>query len=388
MKQIVQIPIFILGPGKVGQELLKQILITRDLLLQRKGVELHVLGVSDSRSLLYNPEGLSVPALDAVLMAKMHNHRLSGEAAPSDFFGQLQPGTIVVDTSASADTAPLLWNALSNDCGVVLANKKPLSRSWAQSKHFFSHPFVRWEATVGAGLPVIRTLNYLLNTGDRVHSIEGCLSGTLGYLCSQMENGASYSQAVSQAKALGYTEPNPRDDLSGMDVVRKILILARTAGFPLELSDLQVEALFPASLASLPDEAFLEQIHREDASYEARFQSARQQAKALRYLARVDSQGGSAQLASVPEKSIPAALRGPESYISFTTDRYSDTPMVVTGPGAGPAVTAAAVMEDVIELGQMIQHQPAINVQKRHGVPAMVARYADRYLGRIDARRQ
>ena len=236
------------------------------------------------------------------------------------------------------------------ECGVVLANKIPLAADWNAAKTFFEYSDLRYECTVGAGLPVIDTLQYLLDTGDRVTRIEGCLSGTLGYLCAELEQGVPYSEAVAQAKALGYTEPDPRDDLSGKDVARKALILARTAGWPLEMADLTVELLYPKSLSGVSTDEFMAAVSILDEPYSRRVGEAQTGGQVLRYVARVGPDGGEVGLAAVPQDSPVGALRGPANYIALHTTRYNEVPLVLSGPGAGPEVTAAGVLGDIVRI--------------------------------------
>jgi homoserine dehydrogenase len=212
---------------------------------------------------------------------------------------------------------------------------------------------LRYEVTVGAGLPVIATLRYLLDTGDRIVRIEGCLSGTLGYLCAQLEQSVPYSAAVAQARSLGYTEPDPREDLSGRDVARKALILGRTAGWPLEPADLSVERLYDDAVAEVPVDDFLAAMPNEDARYAARVAEAMVHGKALRYVARVTRKGGEVGLLAVERSSSLGALRGPGNYIALYSERYAEIPLVIAGPGAGPQVTAAGVLGDIIALARM-----------------------------------
>jgi homoserine dehydrogenase len=199
-------------------------------------------------------------------------------------------------------------------------------------------------------LPAIATLWTLLDTGDRVSVIEGCLSGTLGYLCTQLERGVPYSEAVSEAHSLGYTEPDPRDDLSGQDVARKALILARTVGWPLEMVDLTVEPLYSDGLSTLSRQAFMAATPSMDEFYAGRVRHAASEGRVLRYVARIGPDGGRVGLAPVPQDEPLGALRGPANYVAFYTDRYAENPLVISGPGAGPEVTAAGVLGDVIDL--------------------------------------
>jgi homoserine dehydrogenase len=348
-----QVPIVFLGLGNVGRALLRQILDTRDVLARRAGLRLVPIAVADVSGLLLDPAGLPEEALRAALQTAADGgllDALSGIRPLSDVSEALQPGGILVDVTASTKTEPTLQEALDAGCGVVLANKIPLAGPWAKAKSLFQHPCLRYEVTVGAGLPVIATLHYLLDTGDQVAAIEGCLSGTLGYLCAELERGVPYSVAVSQARSLGYTEPDPRDDLSGKDVARKVLILARTVGWPLEETDLAIEPLYPGSLSGVPTEEFMAATSSLDAEYAARIGKAQSVGKILRYVARVGPEGGTVGLVAVDRDGPLGVLRGPANYIALHTRRYNNVSLALSGPGAGPEVTAAGVLGDIIRL--------------------------------------
>lgn len=345
--------VIFLGLGNVGRSLLRQILDIHDVLASRTGLRLVPIALADVSGLLLNPDGLPEETLRAALQATTDSNLLDalpGIRPLSEVGNALRAGAVLVDVTASPKTAPTLRAALDAGCSVVLANKIPLSGPWAEAREFFEHPHLRYEVTVGAGLPVIATLRYLLDTGDRVTAIEGCLSGTLGYLCAELERGVPYSVAVSQARSLGYTEPDPREDLSGRDVARKALILARTAGWPLEMADLSVEPLYPESLAGVSTEEFMAATPTLDEEYASRVAEAQAGGRTLRYVARVGPDGGEVGLVAVPQDSPLGALRGPANYIAFHTARYAEIPLVISGPGAGPEVTAAGVLGDVINL--------------------------------------
>jgi homoserine dehydrogenase len=345
------VPLAILGLGGVGRALLRQVLETRDGLARRTGLLLRPVALADSLVALSDPAGLADALLEAALRAKDAGgglDHLPGSSARDGL--SIPPRTVVLDLTASTDTAPLLQAALANGGAVVLANKLGLTRPYAESQFLYESRRVRYEATVGAGLPVIATLATLLDTGDRLVEAQGVLSGTLAYLASQLEENVPYSAAVARARALGYTEPDPREDLSGRDVARKALIMARTAGWPLEMADLQVEALYPPTLSELSIADFLDRASALDGDYAARIAAARERGEVLRYVARVTPSGGSVGLLSVPRTSGLAALRGTSNHIAFTTDRYRDEPLVLSGPGAGVEVTAAGVLGDVIAL--------------------------------------
>jgi homoserine dehydrogenase len=362
-ENIKTVPIVLLGMGNVGGALLRQLLDTRETLARRSGLRLNPIALADVSGAMTNHDGLTDETLHAALQDTAGGGLLDTlpETQPlSEVDGALREGAILVDATASAKTKSTLRAAMDVGCGIVLANKLPLSGSWDEARALLGHPHLRYEVTVGAGLPVIDTLQYLLDTGDRITRIEGCLSGTLGYLCAELERGVSYSAAVSQARALGYTEPDPREDLGGKDVARKALILARTvrqgslksAGWPLEIANLSVEPLYPNSLATISADEFLAAASTLDEAYAVRVAEAQAEGKILRYVARVGPGGGVVGLVAVDRDGPLGALRGPANYIALHTSRYDDVPLVLSGPGAGPEVTAAGVLGDIVKLAR------------------------------------
>jgi len=350
-----EIPLIILGLGNVGRALLRQIIGTHAVLARQAGLRLTPIALADTGGLLLDPHGLPDRVLRTALQAKTKGRPLStlpGNQPLSGMDDTLRPGATVVDVTASTEMESFLQATLDAGCGLVLANKIPLAESWTKAKPFFDHPRLRYEATVGAGLPVIATLRYLLDTGDRVTAIEGRLSGTLGYLCAELERGVPYSTAVSQARFLGYAEPDPREDLSGRDVARKTLILARTAGWPLEMADLTVESLYPETLTGVSSDEFMAATPTLDEEYAARVGEAQAGGRTLRYVAHIGPDGGKVGLVAVPQNSALGTLRGPANYVAFHTERYAEIPLIVSGPGAGPEVTAAGVLGDIIEMSR------------------------------------
>jgi homoserine dehydrogenase len=353
MKKSKNVPIIFLGVGKVGGTLLRQVLDCGDAVQERTGLRLAPVALADVSGALLEPAGLPEETLRAAIEATAGGgllESLPGIRPLGELHGALQAGAVLADMTATPKTMPTLVAALEADCGVVLANKIPLAGPWETAHPLLEHPKLRYECTVGAGLPVIGTLRYLLDTGDRATGIEGCLSGTLGYLCAELEKGVPYSAAVRQARAMGYTEPDPRDDLGGKDVARKALILARTAGWPLEEDDLTVEPLYPDALAGLSVEEFLAAAETLDGEYGARVEAALGEGKVLRYVACVDPEGGSVGPVAVDREGALGALRGPANYVALHTARYDEVPLALSGPGAGPEVTAAGVLGDVIAL--------------------------------------
>ena len=190
----------------------------------------------------------------------------------------------------------------------------------------------------------------MLATGDQITRIDGVMSGTLGFICSQLEAGLTYSQAINEAFSAGFTEPDPRDDLSGFDVARKALILARTAGWPLEQKDLQVDPFFDTSMTQIDLEYFFQKMSSLDSSYQKRVEEARLEGKVLRYIATITPQSAKVGLKAVEKESSLGALNGPGNYFAFYSQRYQTIPLVISGPGAGIAVTAAGVFGDILEL--------------------------------------
>jgi len=208
-----------------------------------------------------------------------------------------------------------------------------------------------YETTVGAGLPVIRTLQDLIQTGDRVQSIEGIFSGTLAYLFNLYDGSRAFSELVNSALEQGYTEPDPRDDLSGMDVTRKLTILGREIGLDLELADVKVESLVPAELTDLDVPRFLAGLKDYDSQLAQRLKAAKAEGKVLRYLARIDAQGNaSVGLEAIAITHPFANIALTDNIVQFKTKRYAQNPLIVRGPGAGPDVTAAGVFADLLRL--------------------------------------
>jgi aspartokinase/homoserine dehydrogenase 1 len=210
----------------------------------------------------------------------------------------------------------------------------------------------RYETTVGAGLPVVRTVRDLVRTGDRVRSIRGAVSGTLTFLFAALRQGTSFAEAIETAARRGYTEPDVRDDLSGRDVARKFLILARTAGRSLEPDDLQVESLVPDGLASVGRDAFREKLPEATAHWHERSAAAAAKDRTLQYVGRLGPSGIDVGVQAVAQSSDLGRLDGQNNLFEITTDRYADAPLRVSGPGAGPAVTAGGVLADLLHVAR------------------------------------
>lgn len=349
-----QVPVIIFGAGGVGSALLRQIVNGRTHTATRNQIRFDIVATVDSRSCLWNPSGLSDEQILAVVARKVDGELAdkSGVSRPSDVEivtraaeAGLENG-IVVDVTAVSGMEPVLDTALDRGYGLVLANKKAFAGSWSTAQKYFNNPYVRHESTVGGGQPVIATLRYLLDTNDPIFSIAGQLSGTLGFICAQLDTGKPFSQAIAEAKALGYTEPDPREDLGGQDVMRKVMILGRMAGWPLEAADINVESLYAPEMASLSVAEFMNTCNQVDVQIGQRVANAAANGEVLRYVAELTANGGTVGLKAVPQGSPLANLK----YVSFHTERYADDKLMICGKGAGVEMTAAGVIGDMIDL--------------------------------------
>ena len=237
-----------------------------------------------------------------------------------------------------------------------LAGSGPLPRWLAIRAACASGARFRYEATVCAGLPVVQTLRDLLDTGDELLAVEGMFSGTLAWLCNRHDGQQPFSALVREAHALGYTEPYPRDDLSGLDVARKLVILAREAGWPLSLEEVAVESLVPSALAALPLDACMQRLDLLDASMAARLAEAQALGGVLRHVASLDRHGRArVKLVVLPAQHPFAHTRLTDNVVQFTSRRYCDNPLLVQGPGAGPEVTAAGVFSDLLRIAESLE---------------------------------
>lgn len=357
-----QLSVLLVGKGVVGGSLLKQIERQNQTLGREHDVQVRLVGLSSSRGALFDAEGL--PPLEAI--AQLEKALAAGKAA-KDVGSLLKklsqlPNPVLVDCSAAAGMEKVYRAAFVHGINVVSANKQPLALPAAERaallnearKHFRAY---HYETTVGAALPVIETLKNLVRTGDHVITIEGAFSGTLGFLCDRLGQGDALSAAVRQARDLGYTEPHPRDDLSGLDVARKAVILARELGLQVELGDVALEPFVPAeNLREDDPEKFLQALTKLDAVVAARVAASKAHGKLPRYLARITPGAAGAKVTVGPvevDAAHPASsLRGSEAFVAFHTERYRQYPLVVRGAGAGGEVTAAGVLADILRLAQ------------------------------------
>ena len=355
----------LLGFGQIGRELARQLIAQQPHLRRDLGIDLKVIAVADRSGIQIDDKGFAPGALRRFARQKASGARLFERGSPltlheleammrSELWMLPSYRPVLVDLT-SEETAPLLQEALEHGFHVVCANKKPLAgpqlefdRLMATAKE--SHLSIRYEATAGAGLPVLDTIAKLQSAGDSIEMILGCFSGTLGFITTALEDGVAFSDAVRKAWELGYTEPDPRDDLSGKDVARKALILARTLGYRAEPDQIELEPLFHDDGVHADARAFVLSLGSLDEAWRERVERARRGGKVLRYVARIRSRSISVGIEAVPKSSPLAHLRGTDNQVAIYSKRYKANPLVVTGPGAGATVTAAGVLNDIVAI--------------------------------------
>ncbi|MBT7519283.1 MAG: bifunctional aspartate kinase/homoserine dehydrogenase I [Candidatus Marinimicrobia bacterium] len=332
------INVFIAGVGLVGSDLIRLI---------QDNNSINICGIMNSRKMILNPSGLDPQHY----LEELEN----GDTADLESFissASQSLNSVFVDVTSSPAIAEKTANILKKGISVVSASKlaNAMNQDYYDSIRENSEAagaLFKYETNVGAGLPIIETLQTLLITGDAVEKIEGIMSGTLSYLFSQFDGSIPFSELVKSAQENGYTEPDPRDDLNGVDVGRKILILARETGAQLELEDVSIQSLIPENMdPTISIDEFLEQLSKYDDQFLNMYTSASQEDKVLRYIATWDGQNATVELKAVGIKNPFYHQNGRENFIVFTTKRYKDTPMIIKGHGAGAEVTAAGVLGD------------------------------------------
>jgi aspartokinase/homoserine dehydrogenase 1 len=348
------VSIGLIGPGLVGGALLDQIASQVERLRRDFKLDLRVRGIAGSKAMRLSPGTIDLSHWRDSYAAG--GDPVDLEAFADHVHADQFPHAVIIDCSASAAVASRYAHWLSEGIHVVTPNKKANSAAYGDYERMkearrAAGAHYLYEATVGAGLPVIQTLRDLRETGDVIRRIEGIFSGTLAYLFNTWDGSQPFSSVVRTAKSLGYTEPDPRDDLSGMDVARKLIILAREMGLRLELGDVQVESLVPGALAECGVDDFLERLTEFDAPMLVRLEAARARGQVLRYVGSV-SVDGHAQVGVVelPATHPFANIALTDNIVRFETARYDKNPLIVQGPGAGPAVTAAGVFADLLRV--------------------------------------
>ncbi|XP_031248280.1 uncharacterized protein LOC116106061 isoform X2 [Pistacia vera] len=374
MTTMKNIPLILMGCGGVGQQLLQHIVSCRSF-HAKMGVHLRVVGICDSKSMVVSSDVLTRELNDNLIsqVCRVKSNRSSLSTLTA--FGECQvfmdselrgkfldiasllskvTGLAFVDCSASSETVGVLAQVVDLGCCIVLANKKPLTSTMEDYDKLVSHPRrIRHESTVGAGLPVIASLNRMILSGDPVHRIVGSLSGTLGYVMSEVEDGKPLSQVVKAAKSLGYTEPDPRDDLSGMDVARKALILARLLGRRINMGSIKIESLYPEEMGpnAMSVKDFLSTgLPLLDKDIGERVRKASLYGNVLRYVCMIEGSRVEVGIQELPKDSPLGRLRGSDNVLEIYSRCYGEQPLVIQGAGAGNDTTAAGVLADILDI--------------------------------------
>jgi len=346
---------FCLGTGNIGKTLFNQLNGHAAFLQENNGIQVKIAGISNTRKMVLNTAGVSLAKWEDELNQSAEQADLPAFIAKMKSMNL--PNCVFIDNTASAKPIEFYEDVLKSTISIVTCNKIGNSGPYQQYKTFRDTARQHgvdffYETNVGAGLPIIRTLKDLMNSGDRVQKIEAILSGTISFLFNNFKGDANFHDTVKLAQDKGYTEPDPRDDLRGTDFMRKMLILARDAGYSLEAADVEIENMLPQSCLNAGSvEDFYQTLKNEDAHFANLKNKAESEGKVLRYIGKLEDGKASITLQMVDENHPFYMLSGSDNIISFTTDRYKERPLVVKGPGAGAEVTAAGVFADLINVG-------------------------------------
>lgn len=349
--------LYIVGLGNVGRSLLEQIKIQRKSLAEHKALKLNVVGIANSHKAIFDSEGIELSEYQSLLESS--NIKSSPDEILRHIIGMDIFNPVFVDCTASAEIASLYADLLSGHVNVVAANKISAAseyRNYSRLKEIAHKKDVKYlfETNVGAGLPIINTINALINSGDKILKIEAVVSGTLNFIFDTISDKVSLSQAIKLAKEAGFTEPDPRIDLSGKDVVRKLLILARESSYEVEESDVAKNLFIPNELFGNSPEEFISNVEKYvDEEFECRRRDAEHRGCQFRFVATLSEGKLSVGLQEVDNNHPFFDLKGCNNVISITTDRYREYPMIIKGYGAGSAVTAAGVFADIISIANI-----------------------------------
>lgn len=348
--------LFIVGVGHVGKRLIEQIRHQQSNLKDNKALELNVVGVANSHHCIFDRNGIDIEHYADILS------KSEMVASPTTICDEIIKmnifNPVFVDCTATKDIAAMYDRLLSHNVNVVAANKLAASSKYDNYKKLKQIARKRdvkflFETNVGAGLPIINTINSLINSGDKILKIEAVLSGTLNYIFNVLSEKVPLSKAVMMAKEAGYSEPDPREDLSGKDVVRKLVILSREAGYRIETEDVKKNLFVPESLMQGTTEDFFKNIASIDDEFEKRRAATAQSGRALRFVARLENGEATVGLEEVTSDSPFYSLESSNNVILITTERYKEYPMEIKGYGAGAEVTAAGVFADIISIANI-----------------------------------
>lgn len=363
LSEIKTLNIFMSGLGLIGSTLLRQVAPQEQYLLENRLLKINFVGIANSRKMIFSEKGISPSTWQEQLEAQ-------GEKSNMSIFVRRMkelnlPNSIFVDCTSSEDVIKYYQEILQSAISIVTPNKLANSgtyQDYLQLKQTAMKAGMKflYETNVGAGLPVIRVLQDLKDSGDKIYKIEGVLSGTLSYIFNTFTStkGAQFSEVVFEAKQKGYTEPDPRQDLNGMDVARKILILAREVGLAMEPDQVEIEQLLPEQCLKAPSiDDFFAALEKVNEDFEVKKQNANKEDKKLCYIATLEEGKASVSLKEVDQSHPFYSISGSDNIISYTTARYKERPLVVKGPGAGAEVTAAGVFADIISISNYLYQE-------------------------------
>ena len=356
LSENVELNVFLMGIGTVGGNLLEQLQKQQAKLLKEKHLNIKLTGVANSRKMVFDRDGIDIATFKEKLENSEKKSDLPGFAREIKEMNIYNP--VFVDCTASDLVASIYKDILRSNISIVTANKAAASSSYknySEIKKTAKQKGVKFlfETNVGAGLPIINTLNDLVNSGDKILKIEAVLSGTLNYIFNTISSEIPLSKTIKMAKDEGYSEPDPRIDLSGVDVARKVLILARESGYVLEMEDIKINRFIPDSFFSGSLDDFWQNISQLDAEYEQKRLKLAAENKKWRFVARFEKGVAEVGLQEVDAKHPFFDLEGSNNLVIYTTERYHQFPMLIKGYGAGASVTAAGVFADLIKVSNI-----------------------------------
>lgn len=356
LSQNVELNVFLLGIGLVGGNLLEQIKLQQPKLLSEKHLKIKLAGVANSKKMLFNREGIDIATFREKLLAEGEESSL--EKFKNEIIGLNMYNSIFVDCTANEQAAGLYAELLNANVSIVTANKVAASsayENYALLKKIAKRKGAKFlfETNVGAGLPIINTLNDLVNSGDTILKIEAVLSGTLNFIFNTISETVPLSKTIRMAKDQGYAEPDPRIDLSGVDVARKLLILVRESGYQFDMKDIKINTFIPEKYFEGNVDDFWKNIPEMDAGFEANRKELVTDGLFWRFVAKFEDGKAEIGLQKIGAHHPFADLQGSNNLVMFTTERYRDFPMIIKGYGAGAAVTAAGVFADIIRVSNI-----------------------------------
>lgn len=353
-ENIKQLNLFVMGVGNVGARFLEQIKQQKKYLKSELKLNIRVIAISNSRTMAFDEDGISLENWETELA--------KGEKANKTVFIEKvnklnYRNSIFVDNTANKEVSETYTSYLKNSVSVVTCNKIACSSDFASYKELkqlakkYNAPFL-FETNVGAGLPILDTLRHLIASGDKINKIQAVLSGSLNFVFNNFDDKTTFHEVVKQAQQEGYTEPDPTIDLSGIDVMRKILILARESGYELEIDEIKNESFLPEeSLNTNSNDAFFESLKKYEDDFQALYADAAQKESKLKYVAQFENGKASVGLQQIPKGHDFYNLEGSDNIVLFYTERYPNQPMIIKGAGAGAEVTASGIFADIIRIG-------------------------------------